>query len=208
MNILRKGLLILALICLNAVYACTIYRTPRVEDAYYKNFEYEFKFRMPSGWDFHKNMPDEIKDGIAAHFKDDFVVLLTNPNTRGTIVVSADKTKEDIISLGIDKDAFKEKLLERIKEREEEFTKEYQYENFTYEVGPLTVKEGYGPTFIYKESAKSKTGDKYVRLEYLNKCQKDNTCSLIFTLICKEADFDSNYSTLSKLADSAKKVYQ
>jgi len=208
MNIMKKGLLILALICLSTLYACTIYRTPRVEDAFYKNFEYEFKFRMPSGWDFHKNMPDEIKDGIAANFKDDFIVLLTNPNTRGTIVVSADTTKDDIVSLGIDKEAFKVKLLERIKEREEEFIKENEYEDFTYEVGPLTVKEGYGPTFIYKESAKSNNGDKYVRLEYLTKCQKDDTCSLIFTLICKEADLDSNLSVLNKLADSARKVYQ
>ena len=85
---------------------------------------------MPAEWDFHKKMPNEIKDGIAANFKDDFVVLLTNPKTRGTIIVSADTTKQDIISLGIDKEAFKEKLLERIKEREEEFTKEYLYEDF------------------------------------------------------------------------------
>ncbi len=208
MEMLKKGFIISALLCLNIFYACTIYRTPRIEDAYYKNFEYEFKFRMPSGWDFHRKMPDEIKDGIAAYFMEDFLVLLTNPGSRGIIVVAADKTKEDIVSLGTDKEPFTERLLERIKEREETFTKEYGYENFTYEVGPLTVKEGYGPTFIYKESAKSKTGDKYVRLEYLSRCQEDSTCSLVFTLICKEADFDGNYSTLSKLADSAKKVYQ
>ncbi len=208
MDIIKKGFIALALISLSTFYACTIYRTPRVEDSFYKNFEYEFKFRVPGNWEPHRNMPDAIKDGIAANFKDDFVFMLTNPGNRGIIVVSADTTKEDIISLGIDKDAFKEKLLERIKEREEEFTKDLQYENFTYEVGPLTVKEGYGPTFIYKETGQSKNGDKYARLEYLNKCQEDDTCSLIFTLICREADFDGNYSVLTKLADSARKVYQ
>jgi hypothetical protein len=208
MDIIKKGFIILALIWLSTFYACTIYRTPRVEDSFYKNFEYEFKFRVPTGWEPHRDMPDEIEDGVARYFKDDFVVMLTNPDNRGIVIVSADKADEDIISLGYDKDSFKEKLLERIREREETFTKEYGYENFTYEVGPLTVKEGYGPTFIYKESAKSKEGDKYVRLEYLNVCREDRTCSLAFTLICKEADFDANYSEFSKIADSARKVYQ
>jgi hypothetical protein len=208
MDILKKGFIILTLVCLNIICACTIYRTPRVEDAFYKNYEYEFKFRMPAGWDFHKNMPDEIKEGIAEHFSEDFVVMLTNPDSRGIIVVSADKSDLDIISLGMDKEAFKTKLMEQIKEREEEFTGDHEYQDFNYEVGPLKVKEGYGPTFIYKESGKSKNGDKYVRLEYLNKCQKDCTCSVAYTLICKEEDFDGNYEILSKVADSARKVYQ
>jgi len=208
MNIMKNGFMILALIGLSAFYACTIYRTPRVEDAYYKNFEYEFRFRVPTGWEPYKEMTDEIEDGVARHFKDDFVLMLANPDNRGIVIVSADKTDEDIVSLGHDANAFKAKLMERIQEREETFAKEYEYKNFAYEVGPLKVKEGYGPTFIYKESGLSKEGDKYARLEYLNKCREDCTCSLIFTLICREADFDANYSVLSKMADSARKVYQ
>jgi len=197
----------LIFLSLGFVWGC-LYRTPRIENAYYKNFEYEFKIKIPHEWQSHKNITDEIKDGTAAPFAEDFILMLSNPKTNGIILVTATKSDEDIIALNANKEAFQNRLLALLTEREEMLTAEYGYEGYTYELGSLEIAEGYGPTLTYFENAKNQNGDMFVRAVYLNKCQKDETCTLAFTLLCKEADYNLNAKALTKVTDTAMKVYQ
>ena len=204
----QKCFIVLTLFMLTTLFSCTIYRTPRVEDATYKNFEYEFKFRVPNGWHVQKTMVKSLEEGMAGYFTKNFVVMLIHPQNKGMIMVQANKSDDDILALGYNKDAFKETLLARITEREQEMTTENLVENYTYEVGPLTVKKEYGPSFIYQESAQNQAGEKYVHSEYLTQCQNKCSCSIRFTLISKEADFQNNYPIFTEVSNSVRKVYR
>jgi hypothetical protein len=208
MATIQKSFIILTLFIMSTLYSCTIYRTPRVENATYKNFEYEFKFRVPNGWHVQKTMPKSLEQGLANYFTKNFVVMLIHPQNKSMIIVEANKSNEDILSLGYNNDAFKERLLARINEREQEMTTSNLLEDYTYEVGQLTVTKGYGPSFIYKESAKSKDGEQYTRSEYLNQCQDKCSCDITLTLISKQNDFQNNYQVFSMVSDSVKKVYK
>jgi len=198
---------VLLLLCFGFLWGC-LYNTPRIENAYYKNFEYEFKIKIPQGWQPHKNITDEIEDGVAAAFADDFVLMLSNPKTKGIILITADKSDEDIVALSGNKEAFKERLLAKVAEREAMLAADYGYEGYAYEIGSLEVPEGYGPTMTYYENAKKQNGDMFVRAVYLNRCQKDDTCVLNFTLLCKEEDYNANSGAFISVTNSAIKVYQ
>lgn len=203
-----KSSIIVTLLITAFLISCTIYKTPRVEDAVYKNFEYEFAFRVPNGWDVQETMPKSLGGGLAGLFTNDFRVMLIHPQNNGMIIVQADKSGQDIFALGYNQDAFRETLTARIQAREQEMTAPGQLENYAYEIGPLTVKQGYGPSFIYRESAKNQNGEQYIRSEYLNQCQGKCTCEIQVTLVSKESDFQNNYQAFTQVTDSLKKVYQ
>jgi hypothetical protein len=208
MKIAHKNLTVLVLLIMTILFGCTIYKTPRVEDAIYKNFEYEFSFQVPRGWHVQESMPKSPDLGLTSLFSKDFVVMLIHPQNNGMIILQADKSNEDILALGYNPDIFKGRLKLRIQEREKELITSNQIKNFSYEIGPLTVKQGYGPSFIYQESAQNLAGEKYVRSEFLNQCQKNCSCDIHLTLISKENDFQNNFQVFTEVSNSLKKVYQ
>ncbi|RJP83099.1 MAG: hypothetical protein C4522_01695 [Desulfobacteraceae bacterium] len=208
MTLTSKSSIMVTILIMAFLISCTIYKTPRVEDALYKNFEYEFAFRVPTGWDIQESLPKSLGEGLAGLFTNDFRVMLIHPQNNGMIIVQADTSGEDILSLGYNKDAFRERLTARIQAKEQEIAASGQLENYTYEIGPLTVKQGYGPSFIYQESAKNRNGEQYVRSEYLNQCRKKCSCDIQVTLVSKETDFQNNYQVFTQVTDSLRKVYQ
>ncbi len=208
MAITQKNFTVLVLLIMTILFGCTIFKTPRVEDAIYKNFEYEFAFQVPNGWHVQETMPKSPDIGLTGLFSKDFVVMLIHPQNNGMIIVQADKSNEDILALGYNPDIFKGRLKLRIQDRERELITNNQIKNYSYEIGPLTVKKGYGPSFIYQESAQSLAGEKYVRSEFLNQCQNKCTCNIHFTLISKENDFQNNFEVFTDVSQSLRKVYQ
>ena len=208
MAITQKNTTIIVLLLTIILSGCTIFKTPRVEDAIYKNFEYEFSFQVPNGWHVQESMPKSPDMGLTSLFSKDFVVMLIHPQSNGMIILQADKSNEDILALGYNQDLFKGRLKLRIQEREKELITGNQVKNYSYEIGPLTVKQGYGPSFIYQESAQNLTGEKYIRYEYINQCQKKCSCDIHLTLISKENDFQNNLQVFTEVSNSLKKVYQ
>lgn len=200
-------MLVLSLILLAGTYGCAVYPKPRLDNGYYKNFEYEFKFKLPNGWVTHNNLPDELSKGVAAEFANNFVFMLTNPETEGIILITAEKSEFDIVTIGYDKESLKEKILAKISEWEAQLAERYAFENYTYQLYPISVAEGYGPTLIYSETANSMTGDNYARGYLLNKCLKDQTCSVQVTLISKDAGYEQNFAVFSDIVNSLVKVY-
>lgn len=203
----KSSLIMMMILVITLACSCTLYKTPRVEDAMYKNFEYEFTFRVPNGWNVQQDFPKALESDLAGHFAKNFCVMLIHPQNNGMIIFQADKSDEDIFSLGYSPDAFKERLTARLQAREQEITEAGELENFTWDIGGLIVKEGYGPTLIYQESASNKNGEQYVLLEYLTQCQKKSTCRITVTLVTKASDLQNNFAVYDKVTDSLKKVY-
>lgn len=204
----KKSFLIMVMLLVTTlVCSCTLYKTPRVEDAMYKNFEYEFRFRVPNGWNVQQDFPKAMESDLAGRFAKNFCVMLIHPQNNGMIIFQADKSDEDIFSLGYNQAAFKERLTARLQAREQEITEAGELENYTYDIGSLTVKEGYGPTLIYQESAGNKNEEQYVLLEYLTQCQNKCTCRITVTLVTKANDLQSNFAVYDKVTDSLRKVY-
>ncbi|MFZ5573358.1 MAG: hypothetical protein ACOZF0_23390 [Thermodesulfobacteriota bacterium] len=190
------------------ICGCTVYPKPRLDNGYYKNFEYEFKFRLPGGWVAHNYITDEIAEGVAAEFAENFVFMLTNPETEGMILITAEKSEFDIVSIGYNKESLKEKILAKISEWEAQLAERYAFENYTYQLYPVEIAEGYGPTLIYSETANSLKGDNYARAYLLNRCSKEGTCSLQVTLISKDAGYDYNFKVFTDIVNSLIKVYK
>jgi hypothetical protein len=188
------------------IAGCTLPRKPRVENGKYKNFEHEFLVKIPSGWDYHATMPEQVKDGVAGNFAENVVCMLSNPETQGYIILEANRSDFDIVSMGHDKSAAGEQLTAFLEERGQQLA-DGGIENYTYEIGSLDVAKGYGPTLIFTESAQSSTGDHIETAAYLNQCQKAKTCMLIVTLISKEDTYAVNYEAFALVANSAAKVY-
>lgn len=188
--------------------SCTIHRTPRIEDATYKNYEYEFKLRIPSGWQVRQEMTKGIEEGLAGHFSKDFVVMLIHPRNEGMIIVQADKSDDDILAMGYNRDGFRESLAARLAEKEAEMTESGQFTDYRYEIGSLTVKQGYGPSFLYNESAANQAGEQFDSSLYLTRCQNDASCEIRVTLIAKKKTFQKNYPVYTKVRKSVKKVYR
>ena len=203
----KTNLIMLVLLVISLVCSCTLYKTPRVEDAMYKNFEYEFTFRVPNGWSVQQDFPKALESDLAGHFSKDFCVMLIHPQNNGMIIFQADKSDEDIFSLGYNQEAFKERLTARLQAREQEIAEAGELENFTWDIGSLSVKQGYGPTLIYQESASNKNGEQYVLLEYLTQCRNKCTCRITVTLVTKASDLQGNFAVYDKVTDSLKKVY-
>lgn len=198
---------LLSLGLLAGISGCTIYSKPRVENGYYKNFEYEFKFRVPNGWVLHRNITDELSKGVAAEYADNFVYMLTDPTTEGIILITAEKSDLDIIAIGYNKDTLKDKIQVKIDAWKDQLAKRHGFEDYTYQLYPVSISEGYGPTLIYSEMASSKDGDHYARGYLLNKCRKDDTCTVQVTLISKAAGYEENYEVFSNVVNSMVKVY-
>lgn len=187
--------------------ACSLPPKPRVENGKYKNFEHEFLVKIPSGWDQHTQMSDQVADGVAARFSENFVFMLSNPETRGMIILEARPAEFDIVTMGQDKTATSEQLTAFLDERGRQLTEDGGLTDYTYELSSLDVARGYGPTLVFTESAKTDAGDRIETAAYLNKCQTSKTCMLIVTLISKEDTYAVNYEAFAMVANSAAKVY-
>ncbi len=206
-SIVKHLMGLLALSLLITAAGCTIYSKPRIDNYNYKNFEFEFKFKIPNGWVCHSNIPDELAKSVAAEYADNFVFMLTNPQTEGIILLTAEKSDFDIISIGYNKDILKEKLEAKIAEWKARLDKRYGFQDYTSQLYPVEISEGYGPTLVYSETATSEAGDNYARGYLLNKCRKDQTCTVQVTLISKTPQYEKNYEVFSNVVNSLTKVY-
>lgn len=205
---MQRGIISFIILGLVMLGSCRLPPKPRIENTYYKNYEYEFKCKIPQGWSGYKDLPGELEKTVAGEFTDNFIFLLTNPETEGVIIITADTSDYDILTIGYNKDAFAERLKADLTANAAAFSEENGYKDYNNDIYPLQIAQGYGPTLIYSETATRTAGDQFVRAVLLNKCQEEETCEIHMTLITRQDTYDYNFNILSNLINSTIKVYQ
>jgi len=114
--------------------SCAHIEPARVENGIYINPEYQFSIHIPAGWKFSEEIPAFLSEGMSIMSRDLFKAAFYELDTKRFILVAAEKTKADMLSLKLFSDKLTTSLENIFAKDKKRFLSKSGWHDYRYEI--------------------------------------------------------------------------
>jgi hypothetical protein len=114
--------------------SCAHIEPARVENGIYINPEYHFSIHVPNGWMWSEKIPDIISKGMSIVSREKFKATFYDLDSKSFILVAAEKTEADMLSLKLFSNKFITALDNNFAKNKKKFLNKSGWHDYRYEI--------------------------------------------------------------------------